>query len=119
MLRRSRMRRREDTLEDFMPHYSPQGHYVSKEGLHHWVQGATALETVEENQILDRVRQGMNRLSEHLREVFIMRDLQGMDSEEVATKLGISPGLVRQRLHRARLGLRGALVSYMPEGRAC
>ena len=33
MLRRSRMRRREDTLEDFLPHFTPDGHHMGKEGL--------------------------------------------------------------------------------------
>jgi DNA-directed RNA polymerase specialized sigma24 family protein len=36
-----------------------------------------------------------------------------MDTDEVARILGISRGLVRQRLHRARLGLRGILEAFM------
>jgi DNA-directed RNA polymerase specialized sigma24 family protein len=41
-----------------------------------------------------------------------------MDTEEVAKMLGISRGLVRQRLHRARLGLRGVLAPFLPGNRA-
>lgn len=114
MLRRSRIRRREDTLEDFMPHFSPEGHLIAKEGLGEWAQEATALETAEEEQFRAKVKEGLNRLSDEQRAVFIMRDLEGMDTDEVARKLGISRGLVRQRLHRARLGLRGILASFMP-----
>jgi RNA polymerase sigma-70 factor, ECF subfamily len=117
MLRRSRIRRREDTLEDFMPHFSPEGHLMSKEGLRDWVQEATALEQVEQDQFRERVQEGLNRLSDEQRAVFIMRDLEGMDTDEVAAKLGISRGLVRQRLHRARLGLRGLLTSFTPGAR--
>lgn len=118
MLRRSRMRRREDTLEDFMPRFSPEGHLMSKEGLRDWVQEATALEKVEEDQFRSKVREGLNRLSDEQRAVFIMRDLEGLETEEVASKLGISRGLVRQRLHRARLGLRGVLAPFMPGGQS-
>lgn len=117
MLRRSRIRRREDTLEDFMPQFSPEGHLISKEGLRNWVQEATALEKAEQDQFRDRVEEGLSRLSDEQRAVFIMRDLEGMDTDEVAAKLGISRGLVRQRLHRARLGLRGMLASFTPGSR--
>jgi RNA polymerase sigma-70 factor (ECF subfamily) len=63
--------------------------------------------------VRDKIRDGLNLLSDDQRAVFIMRDLEGMSTDEVATALGISRGLVRQRLHRARLGLRGVLEAFM------
>lgn len=116
MLRRSRIRRREDTLDDFMPRYAPDGHLMPKEGLKELSQEATALEKVERDQVRQKVQEGLNRLSDDQRAVFVLRDLEGMDTEEVAQMLGISRGLVRQRLHRARLGLRGILAPFV-EGR--
>jgi RNA polymerase sigma-70 factor (ECF subfamily) len=113
MLRRSRIRRREDTIEDFLPHFTPDGHHMGKEGLKDLSQEATALERVEEEQVREKVREGLNRLSDEQRAVFVLRDLEGMDTEEVANMLGISRGLVRQRLHRARLGLRGVLAPFL------
>jgi len=117
MLRRSRIRRREDTIEDFLPRFTPDGHHMGKEGLKDLSQEATALERVEEAQVRERVKEGLNRLSDEQRAVFVLRDLEGMDTEEVATMLGISRGLVRQRLHRARLGLRGVLSPFLEGGR--
>jgi len=117
MLRRSRIRRREDTIEDFLPHFTPEGHHMGKEGLKDLSQEATALERVEEEQVRERVQEGLNRLSDEQRAVFVLRDLEGMDTEEVATMLGISRGLVRQRLHRARLGLRGVLAPFLEGGK--
>jgi RNA polymerase sigma-70 factor (ECF subfamily) len=117
MLRRSRIRRREDTIEDFLPHFTPEGHHMGKEGLKDLSQEATALERVEEEQVREKVREGLNRLSDEQRAVFVLRDLEGMDTEEVATMLGISRGLVRQRLHRARLGLRGVLSPFLDGGK--
>ena len=113
MLRRSRIRRREDNIEDFLPRYAPDGHLINTERMRDWSQDALALVTVESDQVRAKVREGLNLLSDEQRAVFILRDLEGMDTEEVAEKLGISRGLVRQRLHRARLGLRGVLDAFM------
>lgn len=115
MLRRSKIRRREDTIEEFMPRFSPEGHTVETDRMRDWSQDANALTLVEQAQVRDKIRDGLERLSEDQRAVFIMRDLEGMDTDEVAKALGISRGLVRQRLHRARLGLRGALEVFMTE----
>jgi len=118
MLRRSRIRRREDTIEDFMPHFSDDGHVMSRESQLETSKEPTALDRVEEEQVRAKVREGLALLSDEQRAVFIMRDIEGMDTEEVAKILGISRGLVRQRLHRARLGLRGTLAPFLPGSRA-
>lgn len=118
MLRRSRIRRREDTIEDFMPHFSDDGHVMSRENQLETSKEPTALDRVEEEQVRAKVREGLALLSDEQRAVFIMRDIEGMDTEEVAKILGISRGLVRQRLHRARLGLRGTLAPFLPGSRA-
>jgi RNA polymerase sigma-70 factor (ECF subfamily) len=46
-------------------------------------------------------------LQETLRLVFVLRDVEGMTTEEVSDYLGISQENVKVRLHRARLSLRG------------
>lgn len=113
MLRRSRIRRREDNLDDYMPRFTPEGQLIDQEGAKDWSQDESALALVERDQVRERVKEGLSRLSDDQRAVFVMRDLEGMDTEEVAKALGISRGLVRQRLHRARLGLRGFLDDFV------
>ena len=113
MLRRSRIRRREDAIEDFLPRFSPDGHLMNTDRMRDWSQDAMALVSVERDQMRTKIREGLNQLSDDQRAVFILRDLEGMNTDEVALKLGISRGLVRQRLHRARLGLRGFLDVFM------
>ena len=113
MLRRSRIRRREDAIEDFLPRFSPDGHLMNTDRMRDWSQDAMALVSVERDQMRVKIREGLNQLSDDQRAVFILRDLEGMNTDEVALKLGISRGLVRQRLHRARLGLRGFLDVFM------
>jgi len=113
MMRRSKLRKREDKIEDFLPRYAPDGHLMGTDTLRDWSQEAVALDMVEQEQVRQKIREGLEKLSDEQRSVFILRDLEGMDTEEVAQMLGISRGLVRQRLHRARLGLRGVLEAFM------
>jgi RNA polymerase sigma-70 factor (ECF subfamily) len=67
------------------------------------------------DELLDRrthaqeARAGIERLPDTYREAFVLRDLEEMDASEVAAILGIEPAAVRQRVHRARLMLRGYL----------
>lgn len=50
-------------------------------------------------------------LPDTLREVFVLRDVQGLDVPEVAERLGITPGNVRVRANRARAQLREHLAA--------
>ena len=54
-------------------------------------------------------------LPERLREVFVLRELEGLSTEEVAAILDLSAGNVKVRLHRARLWLRERLAGYFTE----
>ena len=44
------------------------------------------------------------------REVMVLRDIQGMEYEEIATVLNIALGTVKSRLARARFQVKGALI---------
>jgi RNA polymerase sigma-70 factor (ECF subfamily) len=58
------------------------------------------------------MHQAVEELPEQLRSVFVLRDLEGMSTQEVAEVLDISPGNAKVRLHRARLMLREYLAGY-------
>ena len=44
---------------------------------------------------------------------FVVRDIEGFDTEETAKAVGISPNAVKTRLHRARQALRGLLEPHL------
>ncbi len=117
MLRRSRLRRREDSVEDFMPRFEDGGHHRNVESVVGFATEAEALAMAEGRQLRERVQAGLERLSPEQRAVFVLKDLEGWDTEDIARRLGISRDLVRQRLHRARLGLRGFLAAYAAQVR--
>lgn len=51
----------------------------------------------------------------NLREVFVLRELEGLSTEEVASALDLSISNAKVRLHRARLWLRERLAGYFTE----
>ncbi len=57
-------------------------------------------------------------LPETLRSVFLLRDVDGLSTEETAAVLNISTEAVKVRLHRARLALRDKLSSYFSAPRS-
>lgn len=61
------------------------------------------------------LEQALMALPETLRVVFVLRDIQGLSTEETAAMLGLGESAVKVRLHRARLRLRELLSAYMQE----
>jgi RNA polymerase sigma-70 factor (ECF subfamily) len=57
----------------------------------------------------------VRQLPEVYRSVVVLRDIYGMSGEETGDILGISPGAVKVRLHRARKRLRDELAGQFPE----
>jgi RNA polymerase sigma-70 factor (ECF subfamily) len=113
MHRRKRVRRREDAIEDLMPRFQDDGHPMPGENLLELSEAAEALVNVERNELRERIQAGLDSLSDDQRAVFVLRDLEGWDTEDIAKRLGISRELVRQRLHRARLALRVLLADFV------
>ena len=52
-----------------------------------------------------------------LRQVFVLRDLEGLSTDQTAEVLDVRPGTVKTRLRRARLQLRELLSEYFSEYR--
>ena len=114
MARRKRVRRREDAIEDLMPRFGDDGHHMNVDTVLDWSEDPEAHVQVEHQELKARVRAGLDRLSDDQRAVFVLRDLEGWNTEEIASHLGITRELVRQRVHRARLALRALLPEFTP-----
>jgi RNA polymerase sigma-70 factor (ECF subfamily) len=61
------------------------------------------------------MEEGLRRLPEDLRTVFILRDEEGHSNAEVAGILDLSVAAVKSRLHRARIVLRDRLDRYFKD----
>ena len=58
------------------------------------------------------IEQAIAQLPDTLRTVFILREIEGLSTEETAEMLGIGLSATKGRLHRARLRLRELLTPY-------
>jgi RNA polymerase sigma-70 factor (ECF subfamily) len=65
------------------------------------------------DKLAGRVRECLPRLPDAQRQVLMLRDIEGLDGEEVCDVLGLSPGNQRVLLHRARTRLRAMLAVEM------
>ena len=64
----------------------------------------------DKNQLREIVESAIQSLPPIYREVFVLRDMQHLSTEETATALDISSASVKVRLLRARLMLRDLLA---------
>lgn len=107
MMQRARARRPTESLEAFLPRFDAEGVHAA---LPADLQAASrADEILDRRMLAEKARAGLDRLPEIYRAAFVLRDLEEMSTAEVAEVLGIDAAAVRQRVHRARLMLRGYL----------
>ncbi len=67
------------------------------------------------HEAMQQMEAAVASLSQSLRVVFTLRDVEGLSVHETASILGISESAVKVRLHRARLVLREKLADYFEE----
>ena len=82
--------------------------------------GPSPQETAEGSELRSAVAAGLNQLSEGHRQVLVLREIQGLSYEEIASVLELDIGTVKSRISRARSSLRkillesGNLSGYLP-----
>ncbi|HOX39158.1 MAG TPA: sigma-70 family RNA polymerase sigma factor [Candidatus Brocadiia bacterium] len=62
-----------------------------------------------------RVRAAIAALPDDARRLVVLRDIEGMEYEEIADVTGLPLGTVKSRLHRARMQLKETLEPYAAE----
>jgi RNA polymerase sigma-70 factor (ECF subfamily) len=105
---RTRKRRPEDSLDELLPRFLPNGHHAER--LTAWTEPADV--TVSRKETATTVRQAIDSLPESFRTVLMLRDIEGLSTDDVAKMLEISPNAVKLRLHRARMALRTLLAPH-------
>ena len=64
-------------------------------------------------ELRDLLEQAIDTLPDGMREVFVLREVEGMSTSEVAEALGVSDDVVKTRLSRGRSALRRVLLARM------
>ena len=106
---RAQKRRPEESLDDLLPQFDADGSRPEPEA-----ELAVPLETLlERSQTRELVRRSIDRLPEGYRNLLILRDIEGYNTQEAAALLGLTSGAVKTRLHRARGALKSLLEPMM------
>ncbi len=93
------------SIESLLPTFDETGHQTRRVSA--WnVQPSEQLQSAE---LRAHVRECIAALPEQHRVVLLLRDIEELDTQETADRLGISPAAVKVRLHRARQALRTLL----------
>lgn len=87
-----------------------------EEPLHHIPEASTAIDRslfpdarAAERETEESLNHALTQLTPQLREVFVLRDIEGLTALEVSVSIGISIAAVKSRLHRARAQMRELL----------
>jgi RNA polymerase sigma-70 factor (ECF subfamily) len=107
---RTRRRHPEEPLpDDWQTAFEADGHRANPGGP--W----QPLENLEKAELRELVLRSIDRVPEPYRTVLLLRDIEGIDNDEAAELLGVNPGTVKTRLHRARMALRDVLDPTLRE----
>jgi len=68
---------------------------------------------VEGMQLEEAIQREIAALDEDQRVLIILRDIQGLSYQEIASITGLAEGTVKSRLHRARMSLKDNLKRFM------
>jgi RNA polymerase sigma-70 factor (ECF subfamily) len=108
---RTRRRKPEQSIDDLLPGWQEDGHPERPASA--W--RTNSLEALQRVELRELVRAKIQLLPESYRNVLMLRDIEDLDTEETAKAMGISPGAVKTRLHRARQALRELLEPHLRE----
>lgn len=95
-------------LEDYMPKFEKNG--MHQHPVSNWADKAD--NKLIRKEMRELIMGNIDKLAEKYKIVLVMRDIQGLSTEEVAEATGMTVPAVKSRLHRARLFLRERLACY-------
>jgi RNA polymerase sigma-70 factor, ECF subfamily len=102
---RSRRRRAEESIDNLLPRFDEEGKWADE--TMRFIR--TEDVSLERSDTRAMVRKCIDQLPDNYRTVLLMRDIEELDTDQVAKMLGATPNTVKVRLHRARQALRAIL----------
>jgi len=99
---RYRRRRHELPIDDLLPRFDEEGRWAGDVA----PQSASRENVTDAREIQEMVRRCIDRLPEAYRTVLVLRDIEELNTVEVAKMLAVTANAVKIRLHRARQALK-------------
>jgi RNA polymerase sigma-70 factor (ECF subfamily) len=106
---RSQRRHPEISTEDLPPGFLDNYSNMSSGG-ENWAKRPD--DQLQSGELRRHIQAAVDALPDLYRTVFLVRDIEGLSTEETAELMGISIPTVKTRLHRARIALREAIGEY-------
>ena len=108
---RSRQKRDEISIEQFLPTFDSDGFRIEPE----WNFSDSTDELVQKKRNKEIVGNAIKKLPENYKAVLLLRDIDGYSTSEVAEMLILTESNVKSRLHRARSVLKKLLEGIIGE----
>ena len=70
---------------------------------------------IEDEFLMKEIHAAIDKLPENYKSVIILRDIQGLDYEQISKIIGVPLGTVKSRINRARLQLQVDLMDFKKE----
>jgi RNA polymerase sigma-70 factor (ECF subfamily) len=109
---RSKSRRKSYSIDELLPTFDETGHHARP--ISAWAE--ISRDSLADDETRRQVRACIDELPEDYRTVLVLRDIEELDTEQTAAILGVNPGAVKTRLHRARQALRTLLEPHVERG---
>jgi RNA polymerase sigma-70 factor (ECF subfamily) len=105
----SRRRHEKHTIDAFLPTFTDDDHHrIEPRG-----PALSTEDLVHRNELKEIIHHQINELPEIYRTVILLRDIEGLDTEETAHLLETTTVVIKTRLHRARQALRTLLEPWL------
>jgi RNA polymerase sigma-70 factor, ECF subfamily len=113
MRRRGQRHQVEVPLESQLPTFHSDGHRAGDRALivADWSQSPEA--ELLSQEVRTTLEKAIENLPDQYRAVLMLRDVEGLSTEEAAEAVGDSVAAIKSRLHRARMVLREALTQHL------
>lgn len=102
---RARERKAEESIDDLLPEFDQDDCRIEAD----WSSRRSVDDLVAQRQVQEAVLEKIRGLPESYRIVLMLRDIEELDTQEVADLLDLSEAAVMVRLHRARAALKKLL----------
>ena len=97
----------ESLADEFSEKFVPEGYWIHVKGPKEWKPEPD--EVIHRTEFWQTMRNCLDKLPERIANVFMLREMEEVESKEICSMLSISEGNLWVMLHRARMALRECL----------
>ena len=112
---RSQKRRKKVDMDNIAPLSTDENNLYTQVDVAPNVTGSNPVQNLTNQELGDKIQNGLKGLSEDHRAVLLLREVDGMSYDEISEALEIPKGTVMSRLYHARRNLQILLAPYLEE----